>query len=155
MFKKDWVWELYPDRKKKIKKLASKIRPIVRFEGVPYFIKPVHPFNVAFTWEVKRGPEAKHLTAVKDIRTFHSWSYYGFFKPSVAECIARIPEDLLDKVNAFEIVQAPQTAADFHTDEEVSQAFNASFHTATTRLYVGAIPVDWRDKVQRFLDEKF
>ena len=113
---------------------SKRARPIYAFGGTKRYIKPVDIFGIAFTWDPAPAPgflglgwgsKAKNLTPLRDVTTYHTWAYYGFFKPTIAECLAQIPEDILDKVVAFEIVNQPRD----------SEALNAGYHVATTRLY--------------------
>ena len=137
---KVWIPEV---SKKEIRERFKKIKPVVRFakgirlfkssEGYPYFIKQVDLFRIAYTWDPKPKKVAKNLKSLCDITTYHSWAYYGCFKPSIAEVLAQIPDEHLDKVVAFEIVANPETAADLCQEKE---ALNAGYHVATTRLYV-------------------
>lgn len=137
---KVWIPEL---PKKRIQELAERIKPIVRFaegekglfrstDGYLFYIQPVNLFDVAYTWEPKPTEKATDLKSLCDITTYHSFAYYGFFKPSIAEVIAQIPEEWLDRVVAFEIVTSPRSADDLNTN---SEALNAGYHVATTRFY--------------------
>lgn len=126
--KPDYIPEIDRDQ---IEQLAH-IQPIVRKDGVSYFINPCDKYGVSYTWEPKLADPTPPLLALGDITTYHQYSYYGFFKPSVAEVLACIPKDMLPKVKAFEIVRSPETADDFKLDRA---AFNAGYHVATTRLY--------------------
>lgn len=137
---KSWIPEISDQR---LKELTARIKPIVRFaqdeigftrneDGAQFYIEDVDPRNVAFTWDPKPTTEASGLTTLTDIRTYHSWGYYGFFKPSVAEVLAQIPEELVDRVAAFEIVDHPRTSQDLHRE---SEALNAGYHVASTRLF--------------------
>ena len=118
----------------RIAELADRIKPVIQFKrhGICY-IEPVDLFNVAYTWDPKPAEEAKGLKVLCDITTYHGYGYYGCFKPSIAEVLAQIPAEHLDKVIAFEIVKSPQTADDLNREPE---ALNAGYHVATTRLYV-------------------
>ena len=129
--KKSWIPEV---PKKRIQKLAERIKPVVQFasKGKRY-IKPVDLFGVAYTWDPKAANKAPGLKPLCDIITYHTYGYYGFFKPSIAEILAQIPAEHLDKVVAFEIVGSPETADDLNEEHE---ALNAGYHVATTRLYV-------------------
>lgn len=125
-----------------IRKLAETIKPVVSknargevgldVEGNLFYIKPVDLFEIAYTWDPKVTERARGLVKLKDITTYHTYGYYGLFKPSIAEVIAQIPEELLESVVAFEIIESPTTAEDFNKD---LAAFNAGYHVATTRLY--------------------
>lgn len=129
--KRVWIPEVVKER---IQELAERIKPIVQFprEGKCY-IKPVDLFGIAYTWDPKSADKATGLKPLCDITTYHTYSYHGFFKPSIAEVLAQIPAEHLDKVVAFEIVENPETADDLNRERE---ALNAGYHVATTRLYV-------------------
>jgi hypothetical protein len=139
--------------RERIEELARKIRPVVHFvpkgegeEGVRRgefgsengelrYIEPVDLFGVAYTWDAKPAEPATGLAPVRDITTFHTWGYYGLFKPSIAEVLAQIPDDLIDRVVAFEIVGAPGTRDDLFGTEEAARITNDGYHAATTRLF--------------------
>ena len=116
----------------KFKRRLANIKPLVRRDGRLYYIAPVDPVRIAYTWAPKFQDEAFGLTPVRVIRTLHSWSYYGCFKPSISEVLSQIPDDLEDKINAFEITRSPETAADLNRE---SEALNAGYHVAETTLY--------------------
>lgn len=105
--------------KERIEELARRIRPVMRFArtaktcgrldlnpgGNFYYLKPVDLFRIAFTWPgtPKADVRAPRLQKLRTIKTYHAWDYYGFFKPTIAEVLAQIPEDILDEVIAFEL----------------------------------------------------
>ena len=130
--KKVWIPEVSEDR---IRELAERIKPVVQFarKGKCY-IKPVDLFNVAYTWSPESAEVVTGLKPLCDITTYHTFDYYGFFKPSIAEVLAQIPAEHLDKVIAFEIVGRPFSDVDDLNKEQ--EALNAGYHVATTRLYV-------------------
>jgi hypothetical protein len=52
----------------------------------------VDPRGVAFTWDPKLGRKINltwNGSNMTRILTYHTWGYYGLFKPSLAECFAR------------------------------------------------------------------
>lgn len=130
MAEKGWIPAISDED---LDKLCKRIRAVVEFprKGKCY-IKPVNPRNIAFTWSPKPGKKAVGLKRIRDITTYHTWAYYGFFKPTIAEVIAQIPKGLLPKVVAFEIIKRPETADDLNREKT---ALNAGYHVATTRLY--------------------
>jgi hypothetical protein len=138
---KPWLRTISDER---LTELAKRIKPVVRFaegeeglfvhsKGSLYYIKDVDLRKTAFTWDPEADRLADTFTTICDIQTYHSWSYYGFFKPSIAEVLTNIPEEFLEQVVAFEIVSQPETAYDFGGENQ--EAFDDSFHVATTRLY--------------------
>jgi hypothetical protein len=117
----------------RLNELFKRIKPVVEFNGVKHYIRKCHLRTTAYTWDAKKTKEAPALKEVRSIRTLHTYGYYGFFKPSIAEVIAQIPEDLIDQVTEFEIVKRPLNADDLN---EEKRAVNAGFHVATVALYV-------------------
>jgi len=127
---KVWIPKISDER---LNELAKKIKPVVRIKGQPRYIQPVDLRGVAYTWDPKPAGHAKGLAELCVITTYHSYGAPMFFKPSVAEVIAAIPEEHLDKVIAFEIISSPNTADDLNAEHE---ALNAGYHVAKTRLYM-------------------
>lgn len=112
--------------------LAARIKPVVRNRNNALaYVAPCDLRNEAFTWDPKITRRADNLVKHATIRTLHTYGYYGFFKPSIAEVLAQIPADLIEQTVAFETVGP----ADADAINEESAALNAGFHVATTRLY--------------------
>lgn len=116
----------------RLNELLARIKPVIEFDGVKHYIKKCHPRNVAYTWDAKKATPAPPLREIATIRTYHTYGYHGFFKPSIAEVIAQIPAEHIDQVTEFEIVKRPMEAKDLN---EEKRALNAGFHVATTVLY--------------------
>lgn len=117
-----------------IEQLATRIKPVVEFRDLgKCYIEEVNLFDVAYTWAPFPTTRAEDIKPLCFITTYHAWAYYGFFKPSIAEVLAQVPEELLEIVVAFEIVQSPETAEDLN---KYPDAFDAGYHVATTQLYV-------------------
>ena len=130
MSEKIWIPEVSNEE---ITKLAKRIKPVVLFKrkGLCY-IKPVDLFKVAYTWDPKSAKKATGLIPLCEITTHHGFGYAGFFKPSIAEVLAQIPQAYLKRVVAFEIVDSPKDADDLNKEKD---ALNAGYHVAKTRLY--------------------
>lgn len=115
-----------------LNELYQRIKPVARkSRGDLYYIRDVDPRGVAFTWDPKYTQKAKGLQPLQNIVTYHTYGYYGFFKPSVAEVIAQIPKDCIDQVVAFE-TKGPEDASDLN---QHIQELNDGYHVATTTLY--------------------
>ena len=67
-----------------------------------------------------------------DFECLHKYGAPNFFKPSIGEVLAQIPDSVLDKVCAFEIIQKPETEFDLHKNKI---ALANGFHTSIVRLY--------------------
>lgn len=109
----------------------DRIKPVLEDADGLYYIEPVSPKGVAFTWEPKPTCDALDIEPLCVIRTLHSYGYYGFFKPSIAEVLAQIPADKLADTVAFK-VRGPEDAQEMNTEKE---ALNAGFHVSQTTLY--------------------
>lgn len=115
----------------RLAELAARIKPLVRKDGLHYYIEPCELRSMSFLWEPVFAEPARGLKMLVQIRTLHTFGYYGFFKPSIAEVLSQIPAELIDAVRAFE-VEGPQDAAELNRE---SEALNAGFQVATTTLY--------------------
>ena len=146
---KEWTTGLgsyaRPTRKVKAKEITDeelaerwpRIQPIVRKEGKSWFIEPVDTDNIAYTWDPQTkepAPEDMPVLGTND-RVLVSWAYYGFFKPTIRECLAQIPDNLLEQCKAFEITWSPDVAEDFYKDTESGAAFDSGYHTCTVVYY--------------------
>lgn len=117
----------------RLEALSKQIKPLVRRgkNQQLYLAKKCDPRNAAYTWVEGHGKKVGRVEECGRIRTLHTWSYYGFFKPSVAEVLSQIPDSMIDNVVAFEC-NGPRTAEDLNKDID---ALNAGVHIAETILY--------------------
>lgn len=81
------------------------------------------------------GEDELEVLEGRDFVCLHGYGYYGFFKPSVGEVLSQIKEYDIPLVKAFEIIESPETASDFHKDSFTSIAFDNGYHVSTVRLY--------------------
>ena len=86
--------------------LAERLKrwtPLVHNEdGKFYTIASVDPRNIAFTWEpIITGEVSVNVVAEKT--TYHTCGYHGFFKPSISEVLAQIPDNIGEEANGFYI----------------------------------------------------
>ena len=120
-----------------LEKLALKIKPVVRFmdgvsnpNGELYYIQGVDYHRDltirSFVWDPKPIAPARDLVHYKDIKTYHTCDSHVFFKPSIAEVIAQIPENDITTVMAFETLSLGLTSKNCTPDYH---------HFTTTKLY--------------------
>ena len=125
----------------RLEELASQIKPVVRFKGkkgrvpkyngVLFYIADVDLRGTAFTWEPKATKIADDLNIYAMIRTFHSYGAPSFFKPSIAEVLAQIPQEDIGRVVAFETL----TSKIDSTSLDIKNCLPDGYHWTTTRLY--------------------
>jgi hypothetical protein len=138
--------EIPPITDERLAALAARIRPVVH-GAVPgsggrprvleelWYIAPVDPRSVAFTWEPVPTERAERLHHLRTIHTLHTYGAPSFFKPSIAEVLAQIPADLDDslivafKTEGFGDVQAIRAVPHGHA------AFMAGYHIGVTTFY--------------------
>lgn len=121
--------------------LAVAIRPVYRLKGSLVFMRypksNIHLRTRSFLWAPKPAGRALALEQICVLNTLHTWNYYGIFKPSIAEVLAQIPNELTSVAVAFETI-GPADAAELNTQHE---ALHAGFHVARTILYRSALQV--------------
>jgi hypothetical protein len=125
---RDYIPRISPER---MQSLASRISPLIRLDGALRHIRPTS-IDVAFLWNPQAADEAEELEPLREIRTYHSFAYHAFFKPSIAEVLAQVPGDIEDHVTAFEIIAWPENADELNKE---LQALQDGFHVACTRFY--------------------
>ena len=107
-----------------LSELSRRIRPVVREGETLHYIERCDPRTVAFTWALQTTEPALGLKRLRTVTTFHTYGAPSLFKPSIAEVISQIPEDLLTTVRAFELdVNSARL-----TDDKLN-------HAAETTLY--------------------
>jgi len=78
------------------------IKPLI---GGKYLEEEVDLYDEAYTWDPKTHVfKARGLFCEQNIIAFSKFGFHGFFKPSVAEVITCIPDDLIKNIHAFQIV---------------------------------------------------
>ncbi len=120
----------------------SHIKPVVKKNGKLYWLREFSDeelFNISYLWEDETEEPVKKGEIVPipegNFRCLHKYEYYGLFKPNVAEVLTQIGPEMLNSVVAFEIIDQPKSANDFHKDKFTTAAFNSGYHVSTVRLY--------------------
>jgi|688.fasta_scaffold487835_3 hypothetical protein len=115
-FQKQWeVPEISDDR---LEALMSQIKPVCFDEnGKLFYIEDVDPRSIAFAVSPTLTREVD--TSIMDVLghsfTIHHCVFYGspygLFKPSIAEVLSQVPEELLERVKAFS-TEIPETSGE-------------------------------------------
>lgn len=116
----------------------ARVKPLHRDdEGVLRALVPVDPHNVSYLWSREYADVIDESTLVPlcDVQTLHLFGYGAFFKPSIAEVLAFLPEEYATRVVGFEMVLKPQHVDDLNREW---RATNAGFHVARVRFYGAA-----------------
>lgn len=122
-------------------KRYKQIKPVISMNGKLYYCREFtiqELRNFSYMWdkfqEISCEDELEVLEG-KDFVCLHTYAYPGYFKPTISEVLAQINEYDIPLVKAFEIIDKPKTALDFHKDSFSSIAFNNGYHVSTVRLY--------------------
>lgn len=83
-----------------LERRMARFTPCAAKNGAVHKIKPVDPRQTAYTWSPELLDEVV-FTQSRSVPTDHDCAYYGFFKPSIAEVLAQVPNDLPAEYNAF------------------------------------------------------
>lgn len=127
--------------KEELNKRYDTIKPIVDLDGKKYLLRDFTEEELkkyVYTSNVTQDKREivnmdKYVSLVDyDFECLHTYGYYGIFKPTIAEVLAQIPEDLASLVCAFEIIEKPETLEDLMKNKIV---FNNGFHISKVRLY--------------------
>lgn len=125
-------------------KRYKQIKPVITVNGKLHYFREYtleelsnmsYFFNRHEDVREEVGEDELEVLEGRDFVCLHSYGYYGLFKPSVGEVLSQIREYDLPIIKAFEIIESPQTSADFHKDSFTSIAFDNGYHVSTVRLY--------------------
>lgn len=127
---------------KKLENLSKRIKVFIFDEGEnKHYLAPKESLydmkNKSYLFGFDRNGEKilinlDEYEIIDDVEMLHTYSFPGFFKPSMYEIFSQIPENIVEQVDAVEIIWHPYVAEDFNRNLE---AFNDSFHTSVVRLY--------------------
>lgn len=127
-----------------IQKRYKLIKPVITVNGKLHYFREFSPKELSsysYLWNISEdvrkevGENELEILEGRDFICLHTYGYHGFFKPSIAEVLSQIKEHDIPLIKAFEIIESPQTSADFYKDSFTSIAFNQGYHVSTVRLY--------------------
>ncbi len=118
----------------------KRIKPIVSYQELYYYLKRYNAQmmrNQSYIWNIKKDiREQVDMTDVKTLAEFpcyHTYGYYGFFKPSIAEVLQQFPDDVLEEANAFYMTSTPENEYDLGLQSEI---VNAGCHRSAVKALV-------------------
>jgi len=114
-----------------LKHLSKRIEPLVEKDNELRRIKKCDLKTIAFMWSPKFKGVADDVEPFRSIITYHTWAYYGFFKPTIYEVLAQIPDDCLGETVAFSVA-GPEDVDDLNEQRDI---LNEGYHRAVTTLY--------------------
>lgn len=135
------------------------LKPIVKNDNgklswIESFDKIKNLKTTAYTWDPKFVREVKKDELIElpcfDLLCLSPYAYYGAFKPTIEEVLCQLNtihmplegditlgayDDFKSKIVAFEIIEQPETKADFHKTDLHTAVFNAGYHIFKVRFY--------------------
>lgn len=127
-----------------LKKRYEQIKPVVTINSKLHYLREFtweELTGISYLWDCDEdvreevGEGELEVLEGRDFVCLHGYGYYGIFNPSISEVLSQIKEYDLPFVKAFEIIERPKTAEDFHKDSFTSIAFDNGYHVSTVRLY--------------------
>lgn len=127
-----------------MKERYEQIKPVITVDGKLHYLREFtfkeltgisYLYNRDKDVREEVGEGELEVLEGRDFVCLHGYGYYGFFKPSIGEVLSQIKERDIPFVKAFEIIESPETAEDFHKDSFTSIAFDNGYHVSTVRLY--------------------
>ena len=85
----------------RLAELQRRIRPVVGVDENLHYIQDVDPREIAFTWSPRATKRARGLVKLTTIETIHGYGAPVYFKPSIAEVLAQIPQELIEQTLVF------------------------------------------------------
>ena len=121
-------------------KWYQKIKPIACYKGDLRFVRELSPeelTNISYVWfnkpeDYSEKVDLSSFSIFTDVKMLHTFSYHGFFKPSVGEILSQIPEEMRPLTDAFEIIYSPSGWPDFNIFKD---EFDQNYHVSIVRLY--------------------
>ena len=116
-------------------KAMEHLKEMAETGGKLFFVEAPYIATHSYTYE-EHHPllEATGLTEVARITTYHRYGGFPcFLRPSIDEAIYQCPEELIDKVTAFEIVANSDRFRDIYNEA-------LDRHVLTTVYYTGEVP---------------
>lgn len=116
----------------KVKEWSGKMKPLLLRDGKLMRCKcDCDDWKESFSWAAKATKEVTDVEEVGRVWTLHTWAYYGFFKPTIAEVLSQVPEELLEEADFF-LLRGPDHAADLNATWKY---VNDGYHVAQCILY--------------------
>lgn len=118
----------------------KRIKPIVNIDDIYYLLKEFtveELTNLAYTWRQEKDKremvDASSIETIGEFPCYHTYGFYGFFKPSIEEVLSQFPDDMLKQANAFYLYHRPETTYDLTKNSDI---INAGCHKSTVKALV-------------------
>ena len=120
------------------------IKPVITVNGKLHYFRDFtleELSRISFLWNKNNvGAEVAEdeleVWENHDFPCIHAYGTPLMFKPSISEVLSQINREDVNRVKAFEIIESPESAADFFKDALTAIIFEQGYHVSTVRLYI-------------------
>lgn len=122
---------------KELMERYHQIKPLVKYENDYYKLKKYSLRELkhnSFIWfnpeDLKSVVDLDNYDLLDEFDCYHSFGYYGLFKPTIAEVLTQYPDELLKESNAFILCDYPKYDSDLEANSDI---FKAGYHESTIK----------------------
>ena len=119
-------------------KIYDRVKPIYTYNNEKYNLRIFEASELktkSYTWvrenDLNGLIDMNHLYAVGDFPCLHK-NDNGVFSPTIAEVLSQIPSSLVEKVDAFEIIEYPETTRDIEMYPDIKEK---GYYLSLVRTY--------------------
>ena len=118
----------------------KRIKPIVSYQELYYYLKRYnaeilrnHSYISNIEKDIREQVDMTDVKTLAEFPCYHTYGWYGLFKPTIAEVLQQFPDDVLEEANAFYMTSAPENEYDLVLQKEI---VNAGCHRSTVKALV-------------------
>lgn len=107
----------------------KRIKPIVVFNSLCYYLRDYSLKELrgqSYLWnahnDIRSKVDLSNTEILMDFSCYHTYGYYGLFKPSIAEVLEQFPDEVLEEANAFYVLSYPKDIEDLNLEKRIVEA---------------------------------
>lgn len=107
----------------------KRIKPIVVFNSLCYYLRDYSLKELrgqSYLWnahnDIRSKVDLSNTEILMDFSCYHTYGYYGLFKPSIAEVLEQFPDEVLEEANAFYVLSHPEDIRDLNLEKRITEA---------------------------------
>ena len=107
----------------------KRIKPIVVFNSLCYYLRDYSLKELrgqSYLWnahnDIRNKVDLSNTEILMDFSCYHTYGYYGLFKPSIAEVLEQFPDEVLEEANAFYVLSYPKDIEDLNLEKRIVEA---------------------------------
>lgn len=107
----------------------KRIKPIIVFNSLYYYLRDYSLKELrgqSYLWnahnDIRNQVDLSNAKVLSDFSCYHTYGYYGIFKPSIAEVLEQFPDEVLEEANAFYMTYCPNDVRDLNLEKRIVEA---------------------------------